>query len=200
MTPAMRSVMLALALLFLAVGLYHRILSLQSKEPLDRRQEGWPILIGLRLAGALTLLLTAAYFRNPAALDWAAIAVPQSARWVGVAGFGLAVAWLSWMFIALGRNLTDTVVTRRDARFVEHGPYRYVRNPMYTGVLLVGLTLGLAFGTWLLPASAALLFGFMAVRTRIEERFLIARFGDQYREYMSRVGRFFPRLTHPENR
>jgi protein-S-isoprenylcysteine O-methyltransferase Ste14 len=98
------------------------------------------------------------------------------------------------MFISLGPNLTDTVVTRRNAQFVDRGPYRYVRNPMYSGILMIGLSLGLALGTWLLPLAATVMFAILARRTRIEEIYLIAHFGDQYRTYMTRVGRFFPRL------
>jgi protein-S-isoprenylcysteine O-methyltransferase Ste14 len=97
------------------------------------------------------------------------------------------------MFHTLGRNLTDTVVTRRDAHFVNHGPYRLVRNPMYTGVLLLGMSLGLGLGTWLLPVAASLMFTLLSLRTRREEQYLIERFGDQYRSYMKRVGRFFPK-------
>jgi protein-S-isoprenylcysteine O-methyltransferase Ste14 len=63
---------------------------------------------------------------------------------------------------------------------------------MYTGILMFGWNLGLALGTWLLPVTATLMFSILAVRTRIEETYLIARFGSQYRDYMSRVGRFFP--------
>jgi protein-S-isoprenylcysteine O-methyltransferase Ste14 len=118
----------------------------------------------------------------------------MSVRSVGVTGFGCGVAWLIWMFHSLGPNLTDTVVTRREAYFVERGPYRLVRHPMYTGVLMLGLSLGLALGTWLLPAASALTFTLLALRTRIEERYLIERFGHQYRDYMRRVGRLFPNL------
>ena len=100
-----------------------------------------------------------------------------------------------WMFISLGPNLTDTVVTRRNAQFVECGPDRYVRNPMYLGILMIGPSLGLALGTWLLPLTAFVMFAILARRTRKEEMYLIARFGAQYRTYMARVGRFFPRLT-----
>lgn len=114
-------------------------------------------------------------------------------RWVGLAGYGCSVAWLLWMLHSLGRNLTDTVVTRRDARFVESGPYRFVRNPMYTGVLMLGLSLGLTLGTWLGPLGAIGMFVLLAIRTRTEEKYLMERFGDQYRTYMVRVGRFLPK-------
>ncbi len=187
-----RGVLLLEMLVLLAVGLYHRIRSLQSKEALDRTQEGWGILIGLRLTGLLVIAANVAWIRDAHALDWAAIAAPLWLRWVGTAGFAVSVAWLWWMFHSLGRNLTDTVVTRATAQFVCHGPYRYVRNPMYVGVFFAGISLGLAEGNWLVPLGACVVFAFMAVRTSIEEKFLIARFGEQYRDYMRRVGRFWP--------
>jgi protein-S-isoprenylcysteine O-methyltransferase Ste14 len=70
-----------------------------------------------------------------------------------------------------------------------------VRNPMYTGVLAAGLSLGLALGTWATPIMVGLAFTLLALRTRTEEKYLIDRFGDQYRDYMKRVGRFVPRLV-----
>jgi protein-S-isoprenylcysteine O-methyltransferase Ste14 len=56
----------------------------------------------------------------------------------------------------LRRNLTDIVVMRRDAQFVNHGPFRFVRSPMYTSLLMLWMSLGLALGTWLLPVAASL--------------------------------------------
>ena len=193
MPVAVRWALIGLGLTFLAVGIYHRIRAAQSGERLDRTGEGWPILIGMRLAGLATFGATAAWLWNPPWFAWAALPMPDWARWIGVGGFALSVAWLIWMFISLGPNLTDTVVTRRDAYFVERGPYRYVRNPMYSGILLLGPSLGLALGTWLLPIAATAMFLVLARRTRIEEMYLVARFGDRYRAYMTRVGRFFPR-------
>lgn len=151
-------------------------------------------MIGLRLAGVATIG-SAFWIWRGALFARAALPVPDWIRWIGVTGYALGVAWLIWMFISLGSNLTDTVVTRRDAHFVDHGPYRYVRNPMYTGILIAGTSLGLALGTWLLPLAVAVIFTILAIRTRTEEKYLIERFGDQYRIYMKRVGRFFPRLT-----
>jgi protein-S-isoprenylcysteine O-methyltransferase Ste14 len=180
---------------FALAGAYYRIQSQRSGERLDRRKEGWPLLIGIRLLGLLTIMPTAWWLWRPATFIWAGVPMPLSARWAGVAAFGCSVAWLLWMFHNLGRNLTDTVVTRRDAHLVEKGPYRFVRNPMYTGILMMGFSLGLALGTWLLPFGASLVFTLMAIRTRIEEKYLIARFGDRYRDYMNQVGRFVPKLS-----
>jgi protein-S-isoprenylcysteine O-methyltransferase Ste14 len=195
MSAAIRLVLIALSLTFVCAGIYHRIRAAQSGDRLDRTREGWPILIGIRLAGFATFGTTAVWLWNPGPFAWAAFPVPDWVRWIGVGGFAVGVAWLIWMFISLGTNLTDTVVTRRDAHFVDHGPYRYVRNPMYSVIPVIGVSLGLALGTWLLPIAATAMFFMLARRTRIEEMYLIARFGDQYRSYMTRVGRFFPRLS-----
>jgi protein-S-isoprenylcysteine O-methyltransferase Ste14 len=195
MSAAVRSVLIALSLIFVGVGMYHRISAARSGDTLDRTKEGWSILIGMRLAGFATFGSTAVWLWNPTLFAWATFPVPDWVRWIGVGGFALGVTWLIWMFISLGKNLTDTVVIRRDAHFVDQGPYHYVRNPMYSGILVLGASLGLAFGTWLLPIAATAMFLILARRTRIEEMYLIERFGDQYRSYMTRVGRFFPRFT-----
>jgi protein-S-isoprenylcysteine O-methyltransferase Ste14 len=193
MPADVRSVLISLSLIFFAVGIYHRIRSAKSGDRLDRTKEGWPILIGLRVTGLATFASVAAWLWNPPWFAAVSFPMPNWARWVGVGGFAFSITWLIWMFISLGSNLTDTVETRRDAHFVDRGPYRYVRNPMYSGILIVGPSLGLALGTWLVPLATTVTFLILARRTRIEEMYLIARFGDQYRNYMNRVGRFFPR-------
>ena len=194
MPAAVRSVLIGLSLAFLSVGIYHRIRAAKSGDTLDRTKEGWSILIGLRLTGLATFGSTAAWLWNPPWFAWAAFPMPDWGRWIGVGGFAFSITWLIWMFLSLGPNLTDTVETRRDAHFVDRGPYRYVRNPMYSGILIVGPSLGLALGTWLVPLATTVMFFILARRTRIEEMYLIAHFGNQYRTYMTHVGRFFPRL------
>src|SRR5947209_7500907 len=113
MPQGVRFTLIALGLVFFAFAFYYRIQSQRSGEPLDRTKEGWPILIGLRLLGLSTMGATVAWLYNPEwfrAVTWAT--TPEAVRWVGVAGFACAVVWLLWMFHTLGRNLTDTVVTR----------------------------------------------------------------------------------------
>ncbi|HEY1216634.1 MAG TPA: methyltransferase, partial [Bryobacteraceae bacterium] len=183
MLEAVRVTVIVCLLTFVALGSYYRVQSQRSREPLDRTREGWPILIGVRALGLLTAVSTLGWLWKPAWFLWASYPIPLTARWIGVAGLACAIVWLIWMFHALGRNLTDTVVTRREAYFVDYGPYRLERNPMYTGVLLLGLGLGLALGTWLLPVLTSLTFALLALRTRKEEQYLIEHFGDPYHSY-----------------
>jgi protein-S-isoprenylcysteine O-methyltransferase Ste14 len=185
---------LAIFAILIPIAMFHRLRSARSGESLDRTKEGWHLLLPIRLAGLAGFGQVFAWLYDPEnSLLWALIpGLPSSLRWTGVALTAAAAAWLIWMFISLGSNITDTVVTRKNAYFVDWGPYRFVRNPMYTGLLVLGLGLGLAFARWSLTVAMTVIFVLLAIRTRREETYLIARFGDQYRSYMNRVGRFFP--------
>lgn len=200
MSGLLRSSVIVLLLTLVVVGAYYRIRSQRSREQLDRTKEGWPLLISIRLTGLFTVLFTGACLAIPNRTYWASYPLPHTARWIGVAGLSGVVAWLIWMFHTLGQNLTDTVVTRRDAYLVDCGPYRWVRNPMYTGVIFLGVSLGIALANWLLPISTGIVFLLLALRTPREEQFLIQRFGDQYRSYMQRVGRFLPKLPSSDRK
>jgi protein-S-isoprenylcysteine O-methyltransferase Ste14 len=84
------------------------------------------------------------------------------------------------------------VVTRKAHTLVTVGPYRWVRHPFYDAVALAVLANSLVAANWFLLATGALLMTMMVIRTRREEAHLLARFGDAYRSYMNRTGRFFP--------
>jgi protein-S-isoprenylcysteine O-methyltransferase Ste14 len=62
-------------------------------------------------------------------------------------------------------------------------------------VLLAVVSMSLLTANWLLALSGLTAFAMLVVRTRIEEDKLIEIFGDEYRSYMERTGRFVPRLT-----
>lgn len=170
----------------IAVGLYTRIQAGRSGESLDRRHEGWPLLIAIRLCGAG--LVAAVWTATPPP--------PGPLQWTGALLFALASAWLIWMYRSLGRNITDTVVTRRDATFVSHGPYKYVRHPMYSGLLAAGLSLALVLGSWPLALVAVTTFTLLAIRSKTEERFLVEHFGAAYLLYMGVTPRFVPRRQY----
>ena len=188
-----RLILLAGFLIFMPVGAYHRLKS-RTGEKLDRRQEGLFILVSLRLAGLVGGAGLIAYFINPGCMAWAAVTLPVWLRWAGVGLALTAGLLLVWMFRTLGRNLTDTVVTRKQHTLVTTGPYRWVRHPLYTLAAMLTLAHFLAAANWFFLAIGGVVFLLLAIRTRKEEENLIARFGEDYRKYMQRTGRFVPRL------
>jgi protein-S-isoprenylcysteine O-methyltransferase Ste14 len=188
-----RLILLAGFVIFIPIGIYHR-LKARTGEKLDRRQEGLFILVTLRLVGLAGMAGLIAYLINPACLAWAAVPLPVWLRWTGVGLALIAGLLLVWMFRTLGRNLTDTVVTRKQHTLVTTGPYRWVRHPFYTSAALLVLANSLAAANWFVFGAGCLMFLLLVIRTRKEEENLIARFGDDYRNYMQRTGRFVPRL------
>jgi protein-S-isoprenylcysteine O-methyltransferase Ste14 len=188
-----RAVAIANIALCLPIGVYYRIRSQASRERLDRRAEGLFIMVGLRLCGVLAWALFAAYAINPDRLSWASLALPAWLRWAGAPLALLVVPiLLFWTFRSLGRNLTDTVVTRREHILVTHGPYRWVRHPFYLVVFLWGLSMSLLTANWLLALLLLTFLTMMVARTRVEEAKLVERFGDEYLAYVRRTGKFFP--------
>ena len=188
-----RLILLAGFVIFMPIGIYHR-LKARTGEKLDRRQEGMFILVALRLAGLAGTAGLIAYLIDPAYMAWAAVPLPVWLRWTGVGLALIAGSLLVWMFRTLGRNLTDTVVTRKQHTLVTTGPYRWVRHPMYASAALAIVGNSLVAANWYLFVVGCLALLLLVIRTRKEEQNLIAKFGDDYRNYMQQTGRFVPRL------
>jgi protein-S-isoprenylcysteine O-methyltransferase Ste14 len=174
---------------------YHRIQSQRTHEKLDRRQEGVFILATLRPIGLVLLLTLFAYMVNPDWMAWASVELPRWLRWMGIALCATGTILISWTLSSLGKNLTDTVVTREAHTLVTRGPYRWVRHPFYVSVTLFILGNSLAAANWFFLATGCVVLALLLIRTRTEEEKMVARFGDDYRGYMKRTGRFFPRLS-----
>ena len=192
---ALRTVAIAVMLLLLPFGLYHRIRSQSTHEKLDRRQEGLFILATLRPLGAVYWLSVFAWMINPGSMAWASVLLPIWLRWVGVSALLAGSALLVWTFRTLGSNLTDTVVTRQQHTLVVHGPYRWIRHPLYSSAALFVVAMSLVAANWFFLAAGIALLSILIVRTRTEEQNLVLRFGDSYQHYMDRTGRFLPRIT-----
>jgi protein-S-isoprenylcysteine O-methyltransferase Ste14 len=188
-----RWVVLSGLLVTLPVALYHRLRSI-TKERLDRTQEGWFILITLRLVGLATMASIMAYVVNPQRMAWASVPLPGCLRWMAAGLLATCALLLTWTLRSLGKNLTDTVVTRQAHTLVTTGPYRWVRHPFYMSVLLLIASCAVLAANWFIFGCGIALFAMMALRTRIEEGKLMERFGDEYHRYVERTGAFSPRL------
>src|SRR5512141_1726049 len=108
---------------------------------------------------------------------------------------GVAILlWSFWNFLAQGRGTPAPIDPPKV--LVAVGFYRYVRNPMYVGVLAVILGHFLWFGYWWLLIYAAIVFtSFHAFVTLYEEPSLRRKFGAAYEEYCKRVPRWLLRLS-----
>jgi protein-S-isoprenylcysteine O-methyltransferase Ste14 len=190
-----RIVLLAGLVLLIPAAVYYRVRSQATGERLDRWQEGPFILFPLRLAGMAALVGVVAFVVDPAAMTWSSVPLPVWLRWSGAAFCAAGGALQLWTFHSLGPNLTDTVVTRRVHALVTRGPYRWVRHPFYDAVALLTLGTALMTARWFILFAGATALALLVVRTRIEEAHLRARFGDAYRSYAARTGRFLPKVS-----
>ena len=112
------------------------------------------------------------------------------------AGMVILVAGLvlrGWSFKTLGQYFTFTVMVSSDQPVVTAGPYRLLRHPSYTGLLLACAGAGLASANWAgLAAMALLPLSVILWRIHIEENALMTTLGDRYRAYASHHKRLVP--------
>lgn len=165
-----------------------------TRERLDRRKEGAFMLATLRPIAAALWGSIILFMINPGWMAWSAVPLAASVRWAGAVFSLLAVALLLWTLPALGRNLTDTVVTRQEHTLVTTGPYRWIRHPFYGAMALVTAGCVLIAANWFILVTGIAVFTLLALRSRVEEEQLAARFGEAYHAYRRRTGRFVPRL------
>lgn len=188
---------LAAMILFTAVGIssyFRRKADRESGEKISRKVDGTAMMTVIKVSGLILWLSPLVYLLNPAWMAWSKIGLLEWVRWVGV-GIGIVCTGLIyWLFSSIGSGITPTSATRRQHTLVTSGPYRWVRHPLYT----VGSSMFIAFGmmadNWFIAILGILAFIAMAIRTPKEEANLIEKFGDEYREYMKRTGRFFPKF------
>jgi protein-S-isoprenylcysteine O-methyltransferase Ste14 len=183
---------------FAPVGIYHRLRS-RTDERLDRLQEGWSILLSLRLLALAFMAGLVAFLVDPSSMAWASFHLANWARWSGLVLGAAAGGLMIWTFRSLGHNLTDTVVTRRDATLIMRGPYQWVRHPFYLAFAIAVIANTLITANAFLAVTGAAAFLVIVARTSIEEQKLVDRFGRDYLDYMRHTGRFLPRIRREES-
>ncbi|MEO8268544.1 MAG: isoprenylcysteine carboxylmethyltransferase family protein [Aureliella sp.] len=181
-------------LLTISITGFHRFKAAQSGELISRKDEGMLFAIFLRLVGLILFVVTIAYLVAPTSVHWARITIPRPLRWIGAATGLFSSILMYWTLNSLGKNLTDTVVTRTNATLVTDGPYRWVRHPFYFTTALVMVSVTLLTANWLIGLGCIVVLAMLAIRTPKEEQALVDRFGQPYLDYMARTGRFILRI------
>ena len=114
--------------------------------------------------------------------------------WLGVLITLAGLLFAAWARVTLGRNWSATITVKQDHDLITSGPYRFVRHPIYTGLLLGLLGIALALGEWRGLLGVALAFGAFWRKLRIEERWMREQFGSAYDDYTRRVAALIPYL------
>ena len=188
---------LAAFILFTGVGIsiyFRRKADRDSGEKLSRKLDGTPMMLVIRIFGLILWLSPIVYLLNPLWMSWSKIGLTESMRWIGF-GFGIIVVGLIyWLFTSIQGGITPVSATRSNHKLVTHGIYRWVRHPLYSVGSSLYISFGLMSDSWFIILMGVLAFIVMAIRTPKEEANLIEKFGDEYREYMKRTGRFLPKI------
>ena len=179
----------SISVLWLAWLIYWCIAAIGAKA--TRRREG----VASRLSHIAPLALGIVVLSVRVPIPWLEARVLPRAEgwyWLGlclvVLGLGFSVAARVW----LGGNWSGTVTLKRDHELIRSGPYRWVRHPIYTGLLLAVLGSAITLGEWRGAAGLALIAAAFLRRIAIEERFLTQQFGAAYARYSNEIPALVP--------
>ena len=112
--------------------------------------------------------------------------------WIGLA---LTVAGIGFALLArfyLGRNWSGVVTVKQDHELIRSGPYRFLRHPIYAGLLLALIGTEIVFGrgwAFLVVGMVLLIFVY---KIRLEEQFMIEQFGEEYLQYKRETKALIP--------
>jgi protein-S-isoprenylcysteine O-methyltransferase Ste14 len=112
--------------------------------------------------------------------------------WTAAIVCAIGLAFAIWARITLGSNWSGVVTLKEGHELVERGPYRFVRHPIYTGILTMFFATALAQGHLSGFAGTLLMFASFWIKLRDEEKLMLRQFDERYTAYQQRVKRIIP--------
>lgn len=143
-----------------------------------------------RFPQGLFLVLIAAALASHWWMPWGLPDVPYR-MWTGAALIVFALLIIVWAILEMKAKNTSPLPWEETTALVKYGPYRFSRNPIYLGDLIIMVGLALLFGTtWLLVATALAVPLARILVIRHEEADMAALFGDEWQAYVTKVRRW----------
>jgi len=179
--------------LWILFGVYWLVSAFKRKK--TKQRENW----GQRLRYVLPLVVASYLLSRPEAhYGWlGARFVPASdaAGWVGVVLTAAGVAIAFWARWHLGANWSGVVTLKEGHELIRTGPYRTIRHPIYTGILLALLGTAVAVGEVRGLLALAIAWLSFYIKARREESFLTQEFGPGFAEHRRHTGMFLPHFS-----
>lgn len=172
----------------------------QSKPKTTRKQSiGWVgVILSIGIVGMFASIII--YFLLPLWSSWFHLPFPSLLRWVGVILGISSLPLIIWIHRTLGRYYAAELRVLDEHAIITAGPYSRIRHPMYTVFILITLSILLIIANLFATIFALLVIIMLYPISKREEQMLITQFGDRYRDYMQRTGRFLPPLRrHKQN-
>ncbi len=167
---------------------------LMPDEQAAQREGGRGALIFRMVLFFALMAFLVIYFLGAAWIDAFSFPLPDWLRWAGFALGVIAVIFWMWTQIHLDTQWSAQLQLTKDHHLVTTGPYAYIRHPLYLGMIGWAASVSLLTANWIFVAVCALSIAGVVGRVPKEEQMMIEAFGDEYKAYMQRTGRFFPKF------
>jgi protein-S-isoprenylcysteine O-methyltransferase Ste14 len=158
-----------------------------------QREGGKGVLVLRTMLFFMLIAILGMYLLGMAWIGFFAFPLPAWIRWIGF-GFGLVtVTFWAWTQVVLDTQWSAQLQLQPGHRLITTGPYAHLRHPLYTGLIGWTVALILLTANWIFVALCILSVAGLVWRIPREERMMIKAFGDEYRAYMRRTGRYLPK-------
>ena len=174
-------------LVFVAIWV---IAAISTKRTVYRESQAQRLRYWVWLVIAYFLLLYGPRLPYPLSLRIVPHVAPTA--WVAAVSCVIGLVFASWARVTLGRNWSGVVTLKEGHELVEGGPYRFVRHPIYTGILTMFFATALALGHLAGFAAALLVLASFWIKLRDEERLMLQQFPERYAAYRRRAKRIIP--------
>ena len=191
-----RTLFIISTIFMFAIRIYYQR-KIKPEQSLTEERGSRLRLIPGAIAALVTIVFGFEYIFAPGTFEFAyLIEYPTWLRWMGALMLFIGISLLWSAHHNLGLSFHSLVVQKEDQVLVESGPYKWIRHPIYTAYFFNYIGGGLLAGNWVLTFIPTICFGLMIyLRLGEEEAVMIEKFGDDYRHYMERTGRFLPKIS-----
>jgi len=158
-------------------------------------REGGRVVLMVRVAGFFLLMaFLVMYFTRSAWIDVFLFSLPAWLRWAGFVMGLVSVLFWTWTQVSLDTQWSAQLQLTKEHHLVTSGPYARMRHPLYTAMIGWSCSLAVLTANWIFVFIAALTLAAVVWRVPKEEKMMLEAFGEDYKAFTLRTGRYLPRL------